>query len=436
MSARKRILILLAVGALSSGLGMAVGGVPASPEKLTLTQAVERALANSPALRRAREQVAVAEARTEFAKSRYRPQITFNGIAKLGLSGATNGLGLLGLPASPFWNNLSDAVNVEQDIFDFGRTSHSVALARAEEEAAEHNLDAIRIQVAERAKVAFLKVLAAQQLIEVGEENLKDRQQVERQAQEFYQVGLSPKLDLDLAQVGLNTAKLALAQARDEKRAAWAELFTALGQPEGPHYDLVEPQSTLAPPAALPTEINEALACRPDLKALNAQVEAQRQRMEYAESLRRPLLAGVFSGGYARFPELTLSRLTVGALGILAPIYTGGGLKAQIEAERHNLEALHAQYASQVLEVRDEVSRDHASLLKTLDSAEDNQKIATYAEEAQRLARTRFEAQLASFVEVITAEAATEQARSDYVQALYSYQIARTRLNAAMGLQP
>ena len=75
-------------------------------------------------------------------------------------------------------------------------------------------------------------------------------------------------------------------------------------------------------------------------------------------------------------------------------------------------------------------------MLKALDSAQANQDIAAYAEQALRLARTRYQAQLTSFVELVTAEAATEQAHGEYAQALYNYQIAQARLSAAIGLEP
>lgn len=161
------------------------------PERLTLKQAVELALANHPAVREAREQVGVAQARVGVSKSNYFPQVSFSGIGKLGLSGATNGLSLVGLPASPFYRNLSDAANVNQNIYDFGRTKHSVAWARAEVEAARHYLDTVQVHVAERASEAYLRVLSAEQAIKVNEQALRERREVLRRAQEFYQAGLS-----------------------------------------------------------------------------------------------------------------------------------------------------------------------------------------------------------------------------------------------------
>ncbi len=414
------------------------GGEAASspPEKLTLKQAVELALSYNPALLEARQQVAAAQARVSSSKSNYYPQVIFNGIGKLGLSGATNGLGLVGLPASPFYRSLSDAANVNQNIYDFGRTRHSVGSARAEAEAAQHNLDSVCIHVAERATQAYLRVLSVQESIKVNEQALRERQEVLRRTQQFYQAGLSSKLDVDLSQVGLSNTELALTKARNDERVAWTELAAALGAPEVPHYELVEPAFELTRPTSLATETSVALATRPDLKVLEAEIRAQEERLEQARSSRWPALRGVFSGGYARFAQLSAENLLAGGLGLFAPLYTGGEIRSQIEQEQRNLESLRAQYQARVLDVRSEVSRAHAEVLNSLDTAEANKKISAYAAEAVRLARTRYGAQLASFVELLTAETTNETARADYVRALYDYKSARAHLDAAMGSQP
>lgn len=405
-------------------------------QKLTLKQAVELALANQPAVRGARELVAAAQARVGISKSHYFPQVSFNGIGKLGLSGATNGLGLLGLPASPFYRNLSDAASLDQNIYDFGRTRHSVARAQAGVEAAQHDLDAVEIHVAERASEAYLRVLSAEQAIKVNEQALRERQEVFRRAQEFYQAGLSSKLDVDLSQVGLSNTELALTKARNDQRVAWTELAAALNIPGVSQYELVEPEIELTPPTSIGAETSAALSTRPDLKVLEAEIRGQEERQEQARSSRYPALRGVFSGGYARFAQLSAGNLLVGGLGLFAPLFTGGEIKSQIEVEQRNLQSLRAQYQARRLDVRSEVSRAHAEFLNALDTAETSKKTSLYAAEALRSARTRYEAQLASFVDLLIAEAAAESAGADYARALYDYQIAKARLDAAMGRRP
>ncbi len=420
---------------LSSPLCLGGQAAPATPEELTITHAVEIALAENPALHAALAQAEAAQARVRMAKGAYYPQVRIDAIGKLGLSGATNGLGLIGLPASPFYRNLSQAGNVSQALFDFGRTKHAMGAARAEAEAARQNLIAVRIEVAQSAQEAFLKVLRAQQLLKVREQALRERQATLRKVDDYFQVGLRSKLDLDLARVSLSTAELDLTQARDDERVAWTELFAALGRPEGDHCNLVEPTAQLLPPAELADETKQALAKRPDLKALEAEIQSQEERLEYARSLRRPILNGVLSGGYARFATLTTARLLVGGLGLIAPIYTGGQLEGQVKEQEYELETLRARRSSLLLQIHTEISRAHWDLLKALESAKVNDQTSVYTEEALRLARTRYQNQLASFVDLLTAQTAAEGARAAYAQSLYDYQIAKARLDASLGVE-
>ncbi len=200
-------------------------------------------------------------------------------------------------------------------------------------------------------------------------------------------------------------------------------------------YELVEPEIELTPPIAIEADTSVALTTRPDLKALEAKIRVQEERLEQARSSRWPALRVVFSGGYARFAQLGADNLLVGGLGLFAPLFTGGEIKSQIEVEQRNLASLRAQYQARMLDVRSEVSSAHTEILNALDRAETSKKTSVYVAEALRLARTRYEAQLASFVDLLTAETAAESTRADYARALYDYQIAKFRLDAAMGLR-
>lgn len=235
--------------------------------------------------------------------------------------------------------------------------------------------------------------------------------------------------------MGLSNIELDLTKARNDQRVAWTELAAALNTPRESQYELMEPEIELTPPTPIEAETSVALTTRPDLKVLKAEIRAQEERLEQARSSRWPALRGVFSGGYARFAQLSAGNLLVGGLGFFAPLFTGGEIKSQIEVEQRNLQSLRAQYQVRMLDVRSEVSRAHAEILNALDAAETSKKTSVYAAEALRLARTRYEAQLASFVDLLTAEAAAESALADYARALYDYQIAKSRLNAAMGLR-
>src|SRR5260370_27137354 len=116
------------------------------PVHLTLQQAIETALQQTPSVIAARHGVDEAEARVREARAGYYPQFGFNGIAKAGLSGATNALGLVGLPASPLYRNFADSLNASQSVLDFGRTKHRVAYERKLRDAAEADVAAVEAE--------------------------------------------------------------------------------------------------------------------------------------------------------------------------------------------------------------------------------------------------------------------------------------------------
>src|SRR6266581_5047640 len=69
------------------------------PQPLSLEEAVQVALKQQPVLEEAEAAVAAAEAQVREARAAYFPQLSFSGIGKIGLSGATSALGLPGFPA-------------------------------------------------------------------------------------------------------------------------------------------------------------------------------------------------------------------------------------------------------------------------------------------------------------------------------------------------
>src|SRR5438128_2339702 len=173
----------------------------APPVHVTLQQAIETALRENPSVIAARHAVEEAEARVRQARAGYYPQIGFNGIAKAGLSGATNALGLVGLPASPLFRNFADSLNASQPVFDFGRTKHLVAYQRKLRNVAEADIATVEAEVSLKVVEAYYRVLRAQRLRDVVADIIQSREATVRRAQAFYEGQMRSRVDLDLARV-------------------------------------------------------------------------------------------------------------------------------------------------------------------------------------------------------------------------------------------
>ncbi len=400
---------------------------------LTLSQAIQNALAQRPQLLRVEEEIKAAEARLKQARSGYFPQIGFGGIAKQGLSGAGSAFGLEGLASSPFPRDLAASINVSYDLFDFGRRKHRTAAHRLRVSALKESRRSDRSRVVLQVKRAYYAVLEARKRIELGSQTVRERELTVKQSSAFYRAQLKSKLDVSLAQVELSRARLGVVQAESAYSQALVGLNRSMGAPYSGVYALEEPGAVVQPPGSLPSLVQGGLADRPELKSLDAEIAAYEEWLKKAESEKKGKILAAFSGGITRFAELTAGRLLFGGIGIRLPIYTGGRLEGQIEEARHTLKSSLARRQILSRDIEEEVARAHSRLTTARYAIEPNQDIVAQAQQTLELARLRYKAQLGDFVELARAETALSSAETEYARALYDYKLSEAELLYATG---
>jgi len=403
------------------------------PVHLTLQQAIETALRQNPSVNEARHTVEEADARIRQARAGYYPQIGFNGIAKVGLSGATNALGLVGLPASPLFRNLADSVNVSQSVFDFGRTKHRVAYERKLRDAVEADVATVEAAVRVKVEQAYYGLLRAQRLREVTAEIVRSREATVRQAQALYEGQIRSRVDLDLARVSLARAQLQTAEAENRAYVAVATLGLAVGGAQDAEYVLESPDLSAPKLEPLDPLVEEAFRVRPEFQTLRFDREAAAEQLELARSQKKPLLNLAFSGGYARFTNVLARQLVAGGAGLVLPLFTGGRIEGQQEEAEAQLRVLDDREESLKQQVALEIRTAWFRLKNAIDSLPVLLLGTEYARSAARLAEERYRERLGSFVELATAQASLAEASASESVGLHDARIAEAELRRAVG---
>jgi len=412
------------------------GPQPTAAPPLSLNEAVRIALQQHPALREAEAAVDAAEAEVRVARSAYFPQLSFSGIGKVGLSGATNALALPGFPASPFWRNVAYSVNWYQSVFDFGRTKHLVAYQRAIARSAELRRLSEEQRVTLDVKRTYFSVLEAQQLRDVAEETVKTRSLTAERARAYYRADLGSKLDLSLAEASLAETQGALIHVRNSVDTAFAALRLAMGVESSQNYTLQAPPFQRI---ALPTTdslIQDGLIHRPDELALESKIAALSENLGLARSQSLPDIRGFAAGGQARFNGTTVKeeqRHGVGALGVLVPIFTGGRLKAERDEARAELTGAEATRDELRQRIRLEITEAYYQLVDLAERIPAAYQQQQAALGALQLAQARQKVQLGSFLDVLTAELAATNAQANYAREQFDYERAKAQLDFATG---
>jgi outer membrane protein TolC len=400
---------------------------------LTLDQAIETALRQNPAVATAQRAVDEGDARIKQARADYFPQFGFNGIAKAGLSGATNALGLLGLPNSPFYRNFAEGATGYQNVWDFGRREHRTAMERRRRDALEANLRATEASVILQVQQTYYGVLKAQRLSIATAEVVKSQETVLRQAQAFYEGQIRSRVDLELARAGLSRAQLQLLEAQSNVRLASTELGRAVGSSQDATYTLEEPSAELPKPEPPEQLIEEAYRIRPELTSMQAERSAAEEALDLARSQRKPLLGMTFSGGWARVTDVMASQLMAGGAGLILPLFTGGRLEGQIEEADAALRLTESRMEDLKLQVAEEVRSADIRLRNALAALPLLRIQADSARQAVRLATERYNERLGSIVELNQGLSNLAESLAGETIGLYQVKLAESELRRAVG---
>lgn len=401
---------------------------------LSLDDALARARAN-PRLKAAAATVEQQQQRIGTARAGFYP--TMN--AQLGYSRATGnyspqpGLNLRGTAVEPSNDNFpfySAAINVNQTVWDFGRTRANVAAAQANVTAAEGDQGAALSDLAMAVRTAYFGALGAEALAKSAAEATANQARHVTQAQGLVELGRRPSYDVARARVDLGNARVAQLQAENAVKLARADLSYAIGEEVGGAVLSASDETDAEP--SLDEALQAALASRPELARQDARIAAQQAQLEAARKAYYPTLGvtGQLNFRGAALPPVP--NWQVGA-NLNVPILAGGADEARIAEQAAALESLQRAREALVLDFRLELEKVLAAITEArarLGAAAD---VIANAREALRLAEGRYEAGAGTILELGDAQTALTYAQAQEIDARFDLRVARARLRRALG---
>ena len=364
-----------------------------------LSQLVERARAANP-------DVQVALARVEEARA--------TELASRGFLLPSLGAGVEGgvqREVSPFGQAQTTvaaqpAFRASYELDLFGKNAARVDAAEAGVAASAAAAEAARLSVSAAAASGYITLLALDRRLAVLEETLVARQEAVKFARDRAEVGYTSQLPLRQAEAEYQ----ATAQLVPQLQAQIARQENALSVLTGTMPGAIERGGTLEQliqppaPATLPSEL---LRRRPDVAAAEYRIAAADAQMRVA---RADFLPSIDLGAAAGLvlSDLLADPVGVWSLGgsILAPIFQGGRLQAQLDGATAQRDQAAWAYRSTVLDAFREVEDRMAVLsnLKEQESALEAQRVAVA--DALRHARNRYRAGYTPYIEQVDAQRA------------------------------
>jgi NodT family efflux transporter outer membrane factor (OMF) lipoprotein len=265
-------------------------------------------------------------------------------------------------------------------------------------------------------------VAASNRLLEFAEQRLR--------------VGIGSELDVASARVTLQTHRDSLRQVQLAQVQALRALELLIGRYPSAEVAVPAQFGSLgsAVPAGLPSELLER---RPDVIAAQKRVAAAFNRVEQAQAARLPSfsLSGSVSSIRSDLFVLQDRDNPVWSLGgqILAPLFAGGALKAQVEVRTAEQEQAIAQYLQTALKAFGDVENALSSELALQDRQAILETAVEQAQRALQIAETRYQVGSDDLRRVQEQQLAYLGSRMNLIRVLTEQRVQRVNLHLALG---
>ncbi len=438
-------------------------GSPPPAQTFTLGQALQYALDHYPTVRAALEQITIASANVEVARGGYLPRL--EGVWQTNRATANNIFGQL-LPqsvipaisgpvlpsasADSVWGSAVGGL-FSWEPFDFGLRGAAVREAEASVTRARADEGVTRLSVQHAVGVAFLNVVAAQQAVTAAEADVQRRDVLARAAQTLADNQLRPGAEASRANAERAAAQTRAIQARQGLVIAQATLGQVLGVLDGAVAVNAGGLLERVPAAAAQAPSAE----HPLLQSGKAAIDLARARESLLAVTNRPrvyLQSSVFGRGSGANADgsfdggvdglgLERANWAAGVQVTLPNVFDFSTLRSRRAAAGAATRVETARYDETMLAVTTQ-QRTAAAMVEASRAIAGNTPIQlAAAQQSEAQARARYDAGLASIVDVADAQsllAVAEyqhaRARVDVWQALLNQAIAQGNVAAFIEL--
>jgi outer membrane protein len=406
--------------------------------------AIRIGLDRHPLLRRSKETALAAEAVTDQAAARYYPELNAYAIQTGGTIRPLSAFNVAGAQNKPTSYIESAGFRADQLIYDFGQTAHKLLAERAGQEAAEKDVQTHKATVILRVQQAYIHCLRQKRLIDIAEETVRERGVLRDQIATLYKRELKSKLDLDFISVELRNAEVQLLQAKNELRAAFAELNNAMGVRGSEEYTLEDVPAASASSDTLETLVTRAQEDRPELLGTADRITQADEWLRSAQALNLPTIAAQGMYGVIHFSDAPTNQYSgahpgqtnlwwgVGAM-VSVPIFTGFLIENRVAEARQNKYKVEQKKVDLSNKIALEVIDAYTTLQAAQQQVVVEEKEVASARSALTLAMERYRLGLASIVDVTTATTALLLAEVRLSEARYAAQAGTVAVSYASG---
>lgn len=325
---------------------------------------------------------------------------------------------------SPY-NYFSNQVTASLPLYTGGKVENAIKQAKLSHKVSQLEITATKQQLKLEASNGYYKVLQNQTLLEIAKQTVNDFSAHLHRVRQMYDSGVAPWHDV------LQT-KVRLANAEND--LAVYSLNKTMGLPLRSEIALTEPLIYQDYALTLDDVTAYGLAHRPEMAQQQANIKKEEAQIKIAQSGQRPqvMLTGTMAWDDDDFAG-TANRDWTAMLVTQFNVFDSGSTKAKIKQAQSGELAARKQAQQTQDNIALEISDAYLSMKEAEKRIGTNKVAVEEASVNFAIAQRAYSAGVGTNLDVMDAELALNQAKTNYTNSLFDYNISKARLDKAIG---
>jgi outer membrane protein TolC len=282
----------------------------------------------------------------------------------------------------------------------------------------------------------YYNVLQAQSLVGVAQEAVNDFNVHLTNVKHQYDVGNVALSDVLQTEVRLANARNNLIKAQNAAKMARYKLNTVIGINLTDDTQLDDSVTREPYTATLEDSLAEAFQHRPEMQQASLQIDIAKDKIKIARSDAKPVVSAVAVENISdTSPSSSKGKddWTVG-VNVALNMFDNGVTKAKTKEAHADLTIATEQKRQLEDAITLEVSNAYLNVKEAAERIQNNQVAVNQSQRDYAMAQERYFAGIGTNLDVMDAEVAMTQAKTNYVVAVYDYVNSRAQLSKAMGM--
>ncbi len=427
------LFILPVAGLLSAG---AVHGQPISTDSLSLNAIIKEVVQNHPMVKKAMEDLNTSDAKIGIAQSGYLPNIDFaTAYSRMGpISEITlPDVGTFSLMPK---DNYSATINVNQTIYDFGKTEKNVLFEKQGKELNRQSVEQVRQKLSQAVIGNYFTLIYLQEAIKIKDEQLLVLNEHLHFIQKKQETGSATQYEILTTQVRISSIENQKTDLETAHQVQVCQLNTLLGKPANTP-QLVKNELNPGPSNLQGDSlISSAMQNRDEMKLAHEKAKLADMRYSITTSQNNPVFNGFLSGGYKNgyIPYLYDPKANfVAGVSLKIPLFDGKRKQYNLVQARSAIQMNDQETEIARRSIVNEVVESEANLKASQKKVDQSLLQLLQATQAYTLGKVRFESGVITNLELLDGSTTVSESRLMLLKAKIEHTVNLYKLKSAIG---